>query len=97
VTTVHINLAGVVHTLAGDLTRNDAEDLENLPGLVVRVGDVEVVRDPVRKRYTVRMVAEGVRPLVLAEGLSKNQADQLEGALEELFQAQENGVFVETD
>lgn len=96
-TTVHINLAGVTHTLTGDLTRNDAQDLENLPGLVVRVGDVEKVHDPVRKRYTVRMVAEGVRPLVLAEGLSKGQAEQLECALEELFQAQENGVNVETE
>lgn len=96
-TVVRIDLAGVVHTLTGDLTRNDAEDLENLPELVVRVGEVETVRDSVRKRYTVRMIAEGVRPLVLADGLSKGQAQQLESALEELFQAQENSVHVETE
>lgn len=95
--TVRIDLAGVVHTLTGDLTRNDAEDLERLPELLVRVGKVETINDPVRKRWTVRMAAEGVRPLVMAEGLSKGQAQQLESALEELFRAQENGVCVEID
>lgn len=95
--TVRIDLAGVVHTLTGELTRNDAEDLEHLPELLVRVGEVETVNDPVRKRWTVRMVAEGVRPLVMAEGLSKGQAQQLEDALERLFQVQENGVCIEID
>lgn len=96
-TSVRIDLAGVVHTLTGDLTRNDAEDLANLPAMVVRVGDVETVRDPVTKRHTVRMVAEGVRPLVFADGLSKGQAQQLEEALEELFRAQEAAVLIEID
>ena len=96
-TTVRIDLAGVVHTLSGDLTRSEAEDLERLPGLVVRVGDVETIQDPIRKRWTVQMTAEGVRPLVMAEGLSKGQAEKLEAALEQLFRAQENGVCVEID
>lgn len=95
--TVRIDLAGVVHTLAGDLTRNDAEDLERLPELLVRVGEVEIINDPVRKRWTVQMTAEGVRPLVMAEGLSKGQAQQLEDALERLFQVQENGVCIEIE
>ena len=92
---VRIDLAGAVHTLAGDLTRNDAEDLEALPGLVVRVGEVETVQDPLRKRWTVQMTAEGVRPLVMAEGLSKGQAQQLTDALETLFRVQENSVCIE--
>jgi len=97
VTTVHIDLGGVQYTLTGDLTRNDAADLEELPALLVRVGEVETVHDKVRKRYTVQMTAEGVRPLVFGEGLSKSQAQQLEDALETLFQVQENGVLIEID
>ena len=96
-TTVHIDLGGIQYTLTGDLTRNEAADLETLPALVVRVGEVETVRDSVRKRYTVQMTAEGVRPLVFAEGLSKAQAQQLEGALETLFRVQEDVVLIEID
>lgn len=95
--TVHIDLGGVQYTLTGDLTRNEAADLETLPALVVRVGEVETVRDPVRKRYTVQMAAEGVRPLVFADGLSKAQAQQLEDALETLLRVQEDGVHIEID
>jgi len=97
VATVHIDLGGVLYTLTGDLTRNDAADLETLPQLLVRVGEVETVRDSVRKRYAVQMTAEGVRPLVFADGLSKAQAQQLEDALEALFRVQEDGVHIETD
>jgi hypothetical protein len=97
VAVVRIDLAGVVHVLAGDLTRNDASDLERLPELLVRVGDVETVQDPVRKRWTVQMATEGARPLVMAEGLSKAQAQQLADALETLFRVQENSVCVEID
>lgn len=95
--TVHIDLGGVLYTLTGDLTRNDAADLETLPQLVVRVGEVETVRDPVRKRYAVRMTADGYQPLVFADGLSKAQAQQIEDALETLFRVQEDGVHIETD
>lgn len=94
--TVHIDLGGVQYTLTGDLTRNEAADLETLPALVVRVGEVETVRDPVRKRYAVQ-IAEGVRPLVFAEGLSKAQAQQLEDALETLLRVQEDVVLIEID
>jgi hypothetical protein len=95
--TAHIDLGGVQYTLTGDLTRNEAADLETLSQLIVHVGEVETIRDPVRKRYTVRMTADGYQPLVFADGLSKGQAQQLEDALDELFRVQGDGVHIETD